>query len=477
MHRIFIAFLIFVTGNVLAQVHTKDFKRRIVIQDLDDPWEVTFGPDSNLWVTESKSYLVKKINPETGKSTLLLDLSNERKFARFDTLKEPKAPWPQGGLMGLALHPEFQHNKKFVYLCYVAHLNSVNSLGGAKYTGKLVRYQYNSQSEKLENPMVICDTLPQSNDHNSGRLAVGKLAGKYFLYLTVGDGGAGQYSNAGQPNYAQDKEHYSGKVLRFHLEPDNDAGDYNRWIPNDNPFNEQEKQNAVWTYGHRNAQGIAFAEIGRKEFLYASEHGPYGDDELNLIIKGKNYGHPNIIGYNDNNYNSFAGAVSDNKNLPLPWHTTLPTINEERSAAQFGDTFQEPEKVFKVISAEMLETVFSKSFKDAPYVPETSALAPSSLAIYTADAIPGWQNSLLIPSLKEGKLVRLQIGTDLKVEKEETNYFEAEVRYRDVAISTDGKKIYLSTDNSKASSGPSKENPQDTNCTGCIIEYKYEGNQ
>jgi glucose/arabinose dehydrogenase len=133
--------------------------------------------------------------------------------------------------------------------------------------------------------------------------------------------GAGQFGNAGQPNHAQDKNDYEGKVLRFNTEPDNDPDLYDRWIPNDKPFNTS-RQNAVWSLGHRNPQGLAYAVVDGTGYLYECEHGPFSDDEVNIIDKGKNYGHPLIIGYADGNYDGLAACATSHDLLPGKWHTS-----------------------------------------------------------------------------------------------------------------------------------------------------------
>ena len=103
--------------------------------------------------------------------------------------------------------------------------------------------------------------------------------------------------------------------------------------------------------------------------------------------------------------------------------------------------------------------------------------APSSIDVYTSDAIPGWKNSLLLPTLKGGKLLRIKLdGTGDKIVGDTICYFKSKERYRDMAISPDGRKIYLAVDSTTVTSGPSKENPQQISYRGCILEYTYQGN-
>ena len=122
----------------------------------------------------------------------------------------------------------------------------------------------------------------------------------------------------------------------------------------------------------------------------------------------------------------------------------------------------------------VFERLFAKTKRHAE-APERPSEAPSSLAVYTAAAIPGWQNSLLLPALKHGKLLRLRLNAaGTRIEGDTLTYFNAPVRYRDVALSPDGTRLYLATDSASVSSGPSKEDPKGTSCKGCILEFTYQ---
>ncbi|RDV15541.1 hypothetical protein DXT99_08615 [Pontibacter diazotrophicus] len=472
----------------------EQFTARVVAQGLSDPWEITYGPDNFLWVTEAKGYRVNRINPENGTITTLLDLSKEKNFPRYDKMPEEASggkPWPQGGLMGLALHPQLLTGKPYVYLVYVYDFDGAAAegdgcapnYGGCVFTTKLVRYEYNARQQTLSKPLVLTDTIPGSDDHNAGRLLVAPVDGKDYLFYTVGDMGAGQFDNAGRENFAQRTDKYEGKVLRFNLEPDNDTSTYDKWIPGDNPFNAA-RQSAVWSYGHRNAQGLAYAVVGNTGNLYTAEHGPFGDDEINIIRKGKNYGHPLVIGYNDGNYNGLAAGVTAHSSLPGKWNTMYPYIEtEEANVKAIGtENYQGPVHSFYPTSNTFLRSVLTRARQDEEEKPEWPALAPSSIAVYTASAIPGWQNSLLITSLTEGRLVRLKLNTTGSGLTGDTlTYFKAPARYRDIAISPDGRSIYLAIDSAEVSSGPSEEKEDDgdsqeqqSQCSGCIIAYTYQ---
>ena len=132
----------------------------------------------------------------------------------------------------------------------------------------------------LKRPVVLCDTLPGSSDHNSQRMIIVPVNGVNYLFYGSGDMGAGQLSSAKRVNHAQDIDFYQGKILRFNLETDGDGGLYDPWIPNDNPYNGA-TQSAVWSVGVRNNQGFAYDSV--RNILYGSSHGPYSDDEVNII--------------------------------------------------------------------------------------------------------------------------------------------------------------------------------------------------
>ncbi|WP_162842771.1 PQQ-dependent sugar dehydrogenase [Mucilaginibacter pineti] len=249
----------------------------------------------------------------------------------------------------------------------------------------------------------------------------------------------------------------------------------NKWIPNDNPFNAT-TQNAVWTYGHRNPQGLAYAVINGTGYLYESEHGPFSDDEVNIIEKGKNYGHPLVIGYADGNYDGLAAGVSNHPDGPGKWHTAYPLIvNEKDNAKTIGADYRDPLITLYPNSKGFLNDLFSK-LSAGQGDQQWPSEAPSSIAVYTSTAIPGWKNSLLLPTLKGGKLIRLKLNAaGDKIEGDTICYFKGRERYRDIALSPDGRKIYLAVDSSAVSSGPSKANPKQVSYRGCIIEYHYVG--
>jgi glucose/arabinose dehydrogenase len=255
-------------------------------------------------------------------------------------------------------------------------------------------------------------------------------------------------------------------VLRFNSEP------INGWIPADNPYVKKGGK-AVWTLGHRNPQGLCEAELNGRHFIFSSEHGPLSNDEINIIRKGKNYGHPLIIGFADGNYNGLAAGVSDNDDLPGFWNSSYPFIkSEQENAHKMGDSYQDPLITFYPTPQEKLQSLFKQIKQGSD--PEWHSEAPSSIAFYGFSAIPAWKNSLLVPALKDGKVIRIPLDdSGTKIAGKAYSYFEDQLRYRDIKISADGLKLYLITDRSKATSGPSKTNKQDKETGGSLIEFEY----
>ncbi len=470
------------------------FAIRVLAGHLSDPWSVTYGPDHHLWITEEKTYRVSRIDPSTGKKQLILDLAGDRHFPRYDSIgeRQTEKPWPEGGLMGLAVHPDLLKSKPWVYLIYIYKFEGADRPGsgcalhhrGCFFTTKIVRYTWDTHREQLVNPVTLCDTIPGSSDNNAGRLLIAPVGDKEYLFYGIGDLGAGQFDNAGRPNHAQQKDDYEGKILRFNTEPDSDSGAFDRWIPNDNPFNEPgaanptgpatARQNAVWTIGHRNPEGLAYAVIGGVGRLYSSEHGPYSDDEINLIEKGKNYGHPLVIGYADGNYDGLAASVTNYKDIFGRWHTSYPLILSERAnRAALGPDYRDPMKTFYPNSNVFLKKLFDHNLAtgDEGHWPSE---APSSLLADTSDAIPGWKNSLLMPSLKTHRLIRLKLSAQGDhIVGDTITYFPRTGRIRDVAISPDGLHLYLAVDSSGFTSVPSRSELREETYRGCIVEFTY----
>jgi PQQ-dependent dehydrogenase (s-GDH family) len=452
---LFIAFF-----PLFLNAQNENFSQRSIVCSLDQPWEVTYGPDAQLWVTESRGYRLIRVNPTTGATSTVLDAVNLKNFPAT------QFPWPQGGFTGLALHPQLLTGKPYVYLAYVYQFvgcpNNVNCL----FKTKVVRYDYNATTNSVSNEMVIVDSIPGSDDHNGGRLTIGNVNGTPYLFYSVGDMGAGQFGNATRPHNSQNSNSYEGKILRFNLEPDGDAGAFDKWIPASNPFNAA-RQNAVWSIGHRNPQGLV---MGTNGIMYETEHGPYSDDELNIISSGKNYGFPLIAGLADGNYNGIKVGTGP----------TVPFINsEQNNATALGANYQDPLKSFFPVTQATAATVYNNVLNGTDPVPNYflswPSIAPSGIDFYGSTAIPGWQNSILVASLKRATLYRLKLSANGQTVTSDTiGYFRGQGRMRDVAISPDGTKIYVACDFYGQTSGPTAGTALTPNNRGCILEFTYQ---
>jgi trimeric autotransporter adhesin len=460
---------------------------------LQYPWEVTYGPDGNLWITESRGYKVYKMNPSTGAKITALDISFGSTSSELTTAEHTTfnvqfnnsgnvagcSCWPQGGLAGLAIHPQFNSGKPYVYVSYIRKFDSTSSTtnGGVYFRNSVVRFTYNSSSGKLESPVAICDTLPGSSDHNSQRIIVAPVAGTYYLFYAQGDMGAGQFGNQFRPNKAQNSSSYEGKILRFNLEADADAGSYDQWIPNDNPYNGA-KQSAVWCIGIRNNQGLAYD--ASLNMLYGASHGPYSDDEINIIEQARNYGHPLIEGFvSDGNCNGTTAGTAPNMSGGGSG-SSCPTINEAAAAAAIGASYKDP-----LFSAYPNSVAFPSILNLWNTTTGANANWPteawSGLDLYNNTLVPGWKNSLVAASLKWGRLVRLRLnaaGTATAPNNsvgDTISYFNCQNRFRDLAFSPDGKDIYVIMDNSSTTSGPGNLNPVVPQCAGCVQKYTFLG--
>jgi glucose/arabinose dehydrogenase len=228
------------------------------VTGLDVPWALAWAPDGRLFVTE-----------RPGRLRVVVD-------GRLQP--EPVATLPayadgESGLMGLALDPAFADNGH-LYVCY-STLPGASLINRARGPGQRINRlsRLTLSQGRAGAERVLLDEMPGAWNHDGCRVKFGP-DGK--LYVTMGD--------AADPPLAQRLDSAAGKIHR--LEADGT-------VPADNPFRRPDGPSSVWTLGHRNPQGLAWDAAGR---LYASEHGPSGHDEINLIQPGRNYGWPEVAG-------------------------------------------------------------------------------------------------------------------------------------------------------------------------------------
>lgn len=233
------------------------FEGVVIAEGLAAPWDMVWGPDNHIWVSERERSRIISVDPKTGEKKLV------------GSIPDVKVGPQHEGVLGIALDPDLGKNgsKNNVYIAHTY-------MDGGREHARIVRFHYDPQTRKIADPKVILSNMPAGDDHNGGRLRFGP-DGK--LYYSIGEQGHNQGANVCKPIDAQriptkaeldagDHSAYAGKVLR--LNPDGG-------IPDDNPVINGVRSH-VYTYGHRNPQGLVF--VG--DLLFEAEHGPSSDDEI-----------------------------------------------------------------------------------------------------------------------------------------------------------------------------------------------------
>jgi aldose sugar dehydrogenase len=321
------------------------YRVETVASQLEVPWAIAFTPDGRLLFTErpGRVRIIEngKLRPEA--------------LATIEDVEQSG----ESGLMDLTLHPQFAQN----HLLYLAY-----AYRGDGQRVRIVRFR--ETGDALTDRMLIIEGIPAARFHAGTRVRFGP-DGK--LYITTGD--------ATEREQAQHLNSLAGKTLRL-----NDDGS----VPPDNPFvKESGARPEIWSYGHRNAQGIAWQPGSGLQFQ--TEHGPSGfdgpggGDEVNVIEKGKNYGWP--IVHHDQRWEGL----------------------------------------------------------ESPILEYTPALAPASAMVYRGSAFPKWRGNLFFGALKGESIVRVDFDGRRVVNQE--RMLEGQYgRIREVAESPDGA-IYFSTSN------------------------------
>ncbi len=217
------------------------------------PWSTVFLPDGTALISERDTALVKSLPGTAGTSAA--GTGTAATIGRIPGV----VPGGEGGLLGLALSPDFEQDR-YLYAYFTA--SDDNRIARLRIDGR-------GGQLTLGPPEVVFTGIPKARTHNGGRIRFGPDG---YLYVGTGDS-----QRRDQP---QDRSALGGKILR--LTPDGDPAP-------GNPFG----NNPVYSLGHRNVQGLAWDSAGR---LWASEFGPEVDDELNLIVPGGNYGWPEVTG-------------------------------------------------------------------------------------------------------------------------------------------------------------------------------------
>jgi glucose/arabinose dehydrogenase len=344
MKRIYLL-LILACGFISAQAQT--FSIRTVKNNIFIPWEIIYGPDDNIWFTQKNGYICR-MDPVNGATDTLYHETN-------NVIQN------EGGMLGMALHPGFPATP-YIYVAY--------EYNNGNYRERIVRYTYYPTGDTLGTPTILLDDIVGANIHNGCRLTI--VNDK--LFITTGD--------AGNTSNPQDLSSINGKVLRINLDGT---------IPSDNPIG----GSPVWSWGHRNAQGMVYAN----NKLYNSMHGLNSDDEINIIEVGRNYGWPDVQGYCD-----------------------------------------QPGEMTFCTDSNVVEPIYAW----------TPTIAASGMDYYNHPMFPQWQNALAMTSLKDESLWILKLDANFDSVIAAIRIDTLNIgRIRDICISPNGS-IFLSTSNSQS---------------------------
>lgn len=429
------------------------FEGSVLVEGLQSPWDMVWGYDGQIWVTEREGKKITRVDPKTGKRNVAAEVKDVHTGPQHE------------GILGIALEPGMGKpgSKNYVYFSHTY-------MDGDKEHARIMRMRYDEKTQKLVEPTVILSGLPAGNDHNGGRLRFGP-DGK--LYYSIGEQGHNQGENFCKPIDAQrlptedelkgeNYSAYAGKVLRLNVDGS---------IPEDNPVIQGIKSH-IFTYGHRNPQGLVF--VGER--LYSSEHGPSTDDEINLLEAGGNYGWPYVAGFQDDQayvYGNWSAAPNC-RDLTFDPNVMPAEVPRQKETEWKADNFHEPLKTFYTVSDNY--NFNDPKCADLPYLC-WATIAPSSIAYYPSDGpIEGWENSLLVTSLKNGALYRVVLEEDGKsVQGDVAKYFHTPNRYRVALVSPDKKKIYIATDNKGNGFDMDGKPTSKMENPGSILVFEYVG--
>jgi len=274
------------------------YATELIVDGIDIPWGMDFINETEFLVTDKKGILYHVKN---GVKTEVSGLP--KVYVRG-----------QGGLLDVALHPNFKSNK-IVYLAISVNLEGDEGGNTAIYSGTFEKF-------KINNMKLLYKAVPNTKkgQHFGSRIV---FDDKGHLFFGVGDRGNRDVN-------PQDIKNDGGKIYRLNLDGS---------IPDDNPFfNKQGAKKAVYSYGNRNPQGLIFHPITGE--LWEHEHGPKGGDEINIIEKGKNYGWP-VITYGIN----YSGtSITDKREMPgmeQPLYYWVPSIAPSGMAFSTSDIYKD----------------------------------------------------------------------------------------------------------------------------------------
>jgi len=331
----------------IVKTEKVSFKVETYADGFEIPWGMAFLPDNRMMVTDriGDLWIIEKDGKD--KVKVIGEIPNVRSKG-------------QGGMLDVAVHPDYNRNS-YIYLSYSDY--SENKSHTSLIRAKLV-------NNSLVNSQIIF--RPEEKFFTKRSLHFGSriiFDDKGFIFFCIGD--------RGDRDLAQNLDMPNGKMYRIR-----DDGT----IPIDNPFYYTKGAiKSIWSYGHRNPQGLAIHPSTRQ--LWEAEHGPRGGDEVNIILRGHNYGWP-VITYGKN----YSGTIISK----LTHHEGM----------------------------------------DQPVFHWTPSIAVCGIAFYEGSQFPEWKNNLLATSLKYERLHRVELD-GMNMVKDEI-IFEAKSRVRDVEVGPDG---------------------------------------
>lgn len=344
--RVVFLFLFASIFSILAISSTKVTK---ISSNLGVVWGMTFLDENNMLISQKKG----KISLLDLKSKTITNIKNVPKVFNKG----------QAGLF------DIQNKNGWIYLTYAKNING-------KGATTLARAKLDKDSLVNFQELLVSKSLSNTTAHFGSRITFDESG---HLFFSIGDRGVRENG--------QDLKTHAGSILRLNLDGT---------VPKDNPFvNNFKALNEIYSYGHRNPQGIFYDKQSKK--LYAIEHGPRGGDEINLIEKGSNYG---------------WAIVSKGKEY---WNTDY--VGKYRSNKKYTDAI----KVY------------------------TPSIAPSSLIVYSGKKYKSLKGNLLSGALKLRHLNRIILNTKGEVIKEDRLLENLNERIRNVSESPNGE-IYISTD-------------------------------
>lgn len=340
-------------ANSVIKHHAVKVNVTEVTTGLDNPWGLVFLPSGEALVTQRSGDLLKL--SETG------DIIGPVSGLPDAVVKG------QGGMLGITIHPDFATNQ-MVYVCL--NVAGEGGAGSEVHAGKLV-----GNSLQDVSPIFVAQPKVDTGFHFGCRVSFNN---DKQLFVSLGDRGVGK-------EQSQDINLHFGKVIRV-----NDDGS----IPSDNPFVGKEGADDIFSYGHRNVQGMTKHPVTGE--MWTHEHGPKGGDEINILTGGDNYGWPKIT-------------------YGVNYNGTIITDKTEMEGMRQPLTYWDP------------------------------SIAPSGMSFYTGDMFSEWQGDLFVGSLKFRHLVRIELDENNQVTAQHKLLEDRNERIRDVVQGPDGS-IYALVD-------------------------------